>query len=139
MPTPPLRSELAPPPVATFVNGLFAGLALAVVLAHAWLAVLLAPLRQTFVELAGENIGAVPCLSRLVVHPAWLWGVTAGGATLVLALIAKRPVRRAPYLATALLLLCTVTATWVLSQTPLTQLAGNIKSDAEMQLVPVGP
>lgn len=136
---PKLRSELAPPPPPTFINGLFTGLAFAVVLAHAWLAVLLAPLRATFEELAGEGIGTVPCLSRLVVHPAWLWGVTVGGAALVVTLIVKRPARRAPYVATALVLLCTVTATWVLSQTPMSQLAGNIKSDAEMQLVPVGP
>ena len=43
----------------------------------------------------------------------------------IVALIVRRPVRRGPYVATALLLVTTVAATFVLSQTPLRQLAEN--------------
>jgi hypothetical protein len=134
-----LRSELPAAPNRAFSNGLLTGLSIAAVVVHAWFAVLLAPLRETYADIVSSGIGGVPCLTELVVHPAWLWGVPAVGVALVIALIVTRPARRGPYLACALLLLATVTATWVLSQTPLRELAGDIKSDHEMQLTPVGP
>lgn len=120
-----------------YTNGLFTGLAAAAVLVHAWFAVLLAPLRETYKEF-GDGAD-IPRLTQLMVDPAWLWGATAAGAALVVALIVRRPARRGPYVATALLLVTTVAATFVLSQTPLRQLADKIKAEPEMQLTPVAP
>ncbi len=125
-------------PGHAFTNGLFTGLAAAAVLVHAWFAVLLAPLRDTYRDFGDADL---PCLTQLMIAPAWLWGMTATGAVLVVLLVARRPARRGPYVATALMLLATVVATFVLSQTPLRQLADKISDEppAEMQLTPIGP
>jgi hypothetical protein len=135
-----LRSELSSPPNPSFANGLFTGIAAAAVLVHVWFAVLLAPLRETYAEFTDSASQIVPCLTWAMIHPAWLWGVPAVGAALVVALIVRRPARRGPYIACAALLLVTLVATWVLTQTPLRRLADDIRPDdgpaPVMQLVP---
>ena len=90
-------------------------------LVHAWFAVLLAPLQGTYAELADPD--SVPWLTTVVIHPAWLWGMPAVAAAIVVALYVKRPRRRGPYVASALLVATTLAATWLLSQTPLRALA----------------
>ena len=135
-----LRSELPPSPDRTFVTGLVTGLVAAGVLVHVWFAVLLAPLRDTYAELGGKSVSdVVPCLTNLVIHPAWLWGVPLAGTALVIALITRRPRRLGPYVACAMLLASTLVVTWVMSQSPLGALADNIRSDVQIQLDPIAP
>lgn len=117
--------------------GVLTGLIAAGALVHAWFAALLAPLRATYGELADPD--SVPGLTALVIHPAWLWGMPVALAAVAVALAVKRPRRLGPYAASAVLALTTVVATWVLSQTPLRELAGKIKTDQQIELVPVDP
>ena len=124
-----------------YVTGMFAGFVAAAVLVHVWFAVLLAPLRDMYDDVSEVDGERIPALTHLVVHPAWLWGVPIAGAALCVALYVRRPRRVGPYAASALLLVTTLVATWVLSQTPARELANTIKLDdpKQVQLVPVGP
>ncbi len=116
----------------TFYTGMLTGVAVAAVAVQIWFATLLAPLRDTYAEFGA----AIPPLTSLVISRAWQLGVPLAGAAVVLALIAKRPQRLGPYVATALMLLVTVVVTWWASQGPLRALADDIKTD-DQNAVPI--
>ncbi len=103
---------------ATFVHGAFAGIALASIAAHVWLAVMLAPLRDAYRDMGG----AVP----FVLAGWWRWGVPFAGVAGVATLVVRRPRSLVPYAALALVLVALTIATWRIAYAPLDSLAGNI-------------
>jgi hypothetical protein len=112
-------------PQPPFVLGIVTGLAAAAVLVHVWFATLLGDMRAAYAELGGP----IPGITRLVITPLWLWGVPVLGALSVAALIARRPRRVGPYVATCALLAITLALTWHFSQAPITELAGQVKAE----------
>lgn len=106
-------------PVPTFVHGACAGIALAVIAAHCWLAVTLAPLRDAYRDMGAS---ALP----LVLQPAWMWGVPAAGLVALAMLVIRRPRSLVPYVCLAAVLVVTAIATWHFAYAPLWKLSDNI-------------
>jgi hypothetical protein len=104
---------------ATFVHGAFAGIALAAVAAHVWLAVMLAPLRDAYRDMGSARI-------PFVLAGWWRWGVPLAGFVGIAALVARRPRSIVPYACLALALAAATIATWRIAYAPLDTLAGNI-------------
>ncbi|HSN29708.1 MAG TPA: hypothetical protein VLT45_25650 [Kofleriaceae bacterium] len=104
---------------ATFVHGAFAGIALASIAAHVWLAMMLAPLRDAYRDMGSTGI-------PFVLAGWWRWGVPLAGVAGVAALVARRPRSVVPYAALALALVAAAIATWRIAYAPLDSLAGNI-------------
>lgn len=103
----------------TFVHGACAGVALALIAAHCWLAVTLAPLRDAYRDM---GTGTLP----LVLRPAWMWGVPAAGLVALAVLVIRRPRTVVPYACVAAVLLATAIATWHFAYAPLWEMSGNI-------------
>lgn len=114
----------APAPVG-FAHGVAAGIALTVIVVQALAAYELAPMRGMYRDFGGT----VPLATRIVLSPAWLWGVPAAGAVLVSALIAFRPRSVWAYVAYAVVMIGIAIATWWIARMPLYELAGNISAE----------
>lgn len=112
--------ERAPAAAPTFFHGAFAGIAVAAVVAQAWLAVQLEPLRGAYKDF---GTAALPFTLRTW----WLYGVPAAGVTAVAALLVVRPRQAAAYALLAGVLVVAAIATWHFAYAPLYELAGNIK------------
>ncbi len=108
----------------TFEQGLFTGLGRARSLVQFWFAVVLASYRQMYADM---EVTDLPAMTRLVISPAWLWGVPIVVLAAVGALIFVRPRRLGPYIATATLVIATTCTTWWFAQKPVNDLAGEIK------------
>jgi hypothetical protein len=112
--------ERAPAASPTFFHGALAGVAVAAVIAQAWLAVQLEPLRGAYKEM---GTAALP----FALKSWWLYGAPAAGVALVAALVAVRPRQLAAYALAAALLVGAAIATWHFAYAPLWELAGNIQ------------
>lgn len=110
-------------------HGVFAGFAGVVVLVQLALAVELRDLAAMYRDFAGANAGsplALPLLTRITLHPAWMWGVPLVGIAAITALLVRRPRSIAIYIAVAALLLVAAAATYYFPRAPIYALAGNI-------------
>ena len=106
-------------PAPTFSHGACAGIALAALAAHCWLAVTLAPLRDAYRDMGA---GGLP----FVLRPAGMWGVPAVGLVALALLVLRRPRSLVPYACMALALVATAIATWHFAYAPLWELSGTI-------------
>ena len=111
--------ERAPGASPTFVHGAFAGVAVAAVVAQAWLAVQLEPLRGAYRDM---GTAALP----FALKSWWLYGVPAAGVAVVAGLVVLRPRQLAVYAASAVILVGAALATWHFAYAPLWELAGNL-------------
>jgi hypothetical protein len=107
-----------------FVHGVAVGVAASAVLAHLWLAVVLADAAKMYRDFADF---AMPPLTRLVTATPWLWGVPAVGAVVVAWLVARRARSLVGYVVVAALLVATLVGTWHFAQAPIAELADNIR------------
>ena len=106
-------------PTPTFAHGACAGIALAAVAAHCWLAVTLAPLRDAYRDMGTSML-------PIVLRPSWMWGVPAAGLVALALLVIRRPRSLVPYACVAAVLVATAIATWHFAYAPLWELSGNI-------------
>ena len=107
-------------PMPTFVHGACAGIALAMIAAHCWLAVTLAPLRGAYRDM---GTGGLP----FVLRPVWMWGLPTLGFVGFAALVIRRPRSLVPYACLAAVLVATAIATWHFAYAPLGELSDNIQ------------
>lgn len=110
-----------------FLHGVFAGYAGFVVLAQLVLGAAFPDLRAMYHDMAPDI--RLPLLTRITIHPAWLWGAPAVGVALIAGLLVKRPRSLAAYIAVAVVLTVVAFLTWWYPRAPIFALAGNIKAD----------
>jgi hypothetical protein len=104
----------------------FAGFAGFVVLAHLAYSSTLGDLRGLYRDFGDVS---VPLLTRVTIHPAWIWGAPLAGIAAVGALLATRPRSYAFYVITAVLVLIVAAASYWYPQAPIRELAGSISSE----------
>lgn len=109
-----------------FWHGVFAGFAGFVVLGHLAYASTLGDLRGMYRDFGAV---AVPLLTRITIHPAWIWGAPLAGLAAVGALLALRPRSYAFYIVTAVLVVIVAAASYWYPQAPIRELAGSISSE----------
>ncbi|HEU4614243.1 MAG TPA: hypothetical protein VFS15_19245 [Kofleriaceae bacterium] len=109
-----------------FSHGVLAGFAGCVVLAHLAYSTTLGDLRGMYRDFGGA---ALPLLTRITIHPAWIWGAPLAGLAAVAALLAFRPRSHAFYIVTAVLVLIVAAASYWYPQAPIRELAGSISNE----------
>lgn len=110
-----------------FWHGVFAGFAGFVVLVQLALAVELGDIAAMYRDFAGVDTNAgLPLLTRITIHPAWMWGVPLVGIAALATLLVRRPRSIAIYVAVAALLLVAAGATYYFPRAPIYALADNI-------------
>jgi hypothetical protein len=110
----------------SFLHGVFAGFAGFIVLVQLLLAAELADLAGMYRDFGNAPL---PLLTRVTLHPAWLWGAPLLGGVAVAALLVKRPRALAAYVTVALVLAVAAVATYYFPRAPLFALAGNISAE----------
>jgi hypothetical protein len=109
-----------------FWHGVFAGFAGFVVLVQLAFASELSGVAAMYRDFAEVEL---PLLTRITIHPAWMWGTPLTGVAAVTALLVRRPRSRAPYIAAALVLVAVAAMTYWFPRAPIYALAGNISAD----------
>lgn len=109
-----------------FWHGVFAGFAGFVVLVQLTFAAELGDLAGMYRDFGSVEL---PLLTRITIHPAWLWGAPLAGAAAVTALLVKRPRSLALYIAVALAILVAAAASYYYPRAPIYALAGNISAE----------
>ena len=106
-----------------FWHGALVGLAAAAVLVGAWLGIELSGTTKMY-----EDLGtlAIPAITRLVLMPAWRFGVPSLGAVLLALVVRQRPRATAPYALIAIAMIAGVLATWHFAQAPIYELSDKI-------------
>ena len=87
------------------------------VIVHVLVAVLVT--QQDFDTAPFEFQGTVittPLYFRIIVSPAWLFGIPLAGALVLAALLLKKPARGAAYVVPAAVLTLTAASTWIIGQ-----------------------
>ncbi|HEY5947258.1 MAG TPA: hypothetical protein VIV40_17260 [Kofleriaceae bacterium] len=109
-----------------FGHGVFAGFAGFLVLIQLTLASQLPDLGAMYRDFGDVKL---PLLTRITIHPAWLWGTPLLGVAAVAALLVKRPRSYAPYIAVSVVLVAIAALTYWYPRAPIYALAGNISAD----------
>lgn len=112
---------------AGFVHGVFGGYAAFVVLAQLVLGAGFPDMRAMYKDLAPDV--ALPLLTRITIHPAWVWGTPVLGILTIIGLLARRPRSLVPYIVAAVVLSGIALLTWWYPRAPIYALAGNIRAD----------
>lgn len=109
-----------------FWHGVFAGFAGLVVLIQLSFAIEFSDFGAMYADFAAPSL---PLLTRITIHPAWLWGTPLVGGVAVALLLKRRPRPFAPYLAVALAVLALAAISYYFPRAPIYALAGNIAAD----------
>jgi hypothetical protein len=107
-----------------FWHGVFAGFAGVLVVGQLILAMTAPDLRGMYQDFSPG--GSLPVLTRLTIHPAFIWGAPLVGIAAVVALLARRPRLIAPYVVVAVVLVGIAVASWYFPRAPIYELAGRI-------------
>ncbi len=116
----------APEPPPSFWHGVFAGFCGFVTLVQLAFASQLGDLASMYRDIGNVEL---PLLTRITIHPAWMWGTPLAGIAAVAALLVKRPRSYASYVAIAVLLVAIAGLTYWFPRAPIYALAGNISAD----------
>lgn len=106
-----------------FWHGVFAGFAGFVVLVQLSLALEFSDYRGMYADFAAPSL---PLLTRITIHPAWLWGVPLLGGAAVAWLLVRRPRSLAPYLVAAIAIGVLAAASYYFPRAPIYALAGHL-------------
>jgi hypothetical protein len=109
-----------------FWHGVFTGFAGFLVLVQLAFASQLGDLGGMYRDFGDVKL---PLLTRITIHPAWMWGTPLLGVAAVSALLVKRPRSYAIYVAVAVVLTVVAVATYWFPRAPIYALAGNISAD----------
>jgi len=112
---------------AGFVHGVFTGYAGFVVLVQLVLGAGFPDMRAVYKDLASDV--PLPLLTRITIHPAWVWGMPVLGILTIMGLLARRPRSLVPYIVVAVVLTGVALLTWWYPRAPIYALAGNITAD----------
>ncbi len=110
----------------SFWHGVFAGFAGFIALGHLAYSATLGDLRGLYRDFGGVS---VPTLTRLTIHPAWIWGAPLAGLAAVVALLVARPRSLALYVVVAAVVSLVAGASYWYPQAPIYELAGNISNE----------
>jgi hypothetical protein len=109
----------------TFKHGVFAGFAGFIVLVQLSFAIEFSDLGAMYRDFGNVHL---PLLTRITIHPAWMWGAPLLGVAGVATLLIKRPRSLVPYVAVATLVLLAAAASYYYPRAPIYALAGNISA-----------
>jgi len=108
-----------------FWQGVFAGFAGLVVLIQLSFAIELSDFGAMYADFGALSL---PLMTRITIHPAWLWGTPLLGGAAVALLLTRRPRPFAPYLVVALAVVALAAISYYFPRAPLYALAGNISA-----------
>lgn len=111
---------------AGFGHGAFAGFAGFVVLVQLSFALEFNQLAAMYRDFGDVTL---PLLTRITIHPAWLWGAPLVGGAAVAGLLVKRPRSLAPYIVVAIAVVIAAAAGYYYPRAPMYELAGNIRAE----------
>lgn len=111
---------------AGFWHGVFAGFAGFIVLVQLTFAAELGDIGAMYRDFGKVELSL---LTRITIHPAWMWGAPLVGGAAVAALLVKRPRSLALYIAVTLVILVAAAASYYFPRAPIYALAGNISAD----------
>jgi hypothetical protein len=114
------------PARAGFGHGVFAGFCGFIVLVQLAFASQLGDISGIYRDFGDVKLSL---LTRITIHPAWLWGTPLLGAAVVAALLVKRPRSYRVYAAAALVLVAVAALTYWYPRAPIYALAGNISAE----------
>ncbi len=109
-----------------FWHGVFAGFCGFVTLVQLAFASQLGDLSAMYRDFGNVQL---PLLTRVTIHPAWMWGTPLAGIAVVAFLLTKRPRSYAPYVAATLVLVAVAALTYWYPRAPIYALAGNISAE----------
>ena len=111
---------------AGFWHGVFAGFAGLIVLVQLTFAIEFSDLTAMYAEFGNIEL---PLLTRITLHPAWMWGAPLAGGALVGLLLWKKPRQLALYIGVAILVLGLAAMSYYYPRAPIYALAGNISAE----------
>jgi hypothetical protein len=111
---------------AGFWHGAFAGFSGVVVLIQLTFALDHSQLAQMYRDFGDVTLSL---LTRITIHPAWLWGTPLVGGAAVTGLLVKRPRSLAAYIVVAVAVVVAAAASYYYPRAPMFALAGNIRAD----------
>ena len=109
----------------TFKHGVFAGFAGFIVLVQLSFALEYSDFAAMYRDIGNVHL---PLLTRVTIHPAWMWGAPLVGVAAVATLLIKRPRSLVPYVAVAVAVLLAAAASYYYPRAPIYALAGNISA-----------
>jgi hypothetical protein len=109
-----------------FWHGAFAGFCGFVVLVQLMFASQLADYGSMYREFGDVKLSL---LTRITIHPVWMWATPLIGIGAVAALLVKRPRSYAVYVAVTIVLVVIAAATYWYPRAPIYALAGNISAE----------
>ncbi len=116
----------APSHTPGFGHGVFAGFAGLIVLIQVSFAIQAPDYAGMYRDFGDITL---PLLTRITIHPAWIWGASLVGSAAVAALLVKRPRSFAPYVVVAAAVLVAVAASYYYPRAPIYALAGSIQAN----------
>lgn len=117
---------MSDPGKAGFWHGAFAGFCGFVVLLQLVFASRLGDVASMYRDFGNVQL---PLLTRITIHPAWMWGTPLLGIAAVAALLVKRPRAIAFYIVVAVIVVTLAAMTYWYPQAPIYALAGNISAE----------
>lgn len=111
---------------AGFWHGVFAGFCAFIVLVQLAFASQLGDMAAMYRDFGNVKL---PLLTRITIHPAWLWGSPLLCGAAVAALLVKRPRSIALYIVAAVVLLAIAIVSYWYPRAPIYALAGNISAE----------
>ena len=117
---------MSEPAKAGFSHGVFAGFAGFIVLVQLSFAIEFSDLGAMYRDFGDVHL---PLLTRVTIHPAWMWGAPLVGVAAVATLLWKRPRSLVPYVAVAIVVLLAAAASYYYPRAPIYALAGNISAN----------
>ena len=114
-------------PSPGFIHGVFAGFAGVLVLVQLALASAFPDMRGLYRDISPDL--HLPLLTRITIHPAWIWGTPALGAIAVAWLLVARPRSMVGYVLVAVALAAVAFVTYWFPRAPIFELSGNISAD----------
>jgi len=108
-----------------FGHGVFAGFAGLIVLIQLSFALQRPDYAGMYEEFGNIQL---PLLTRITIHPAWIWGAALVGGAAVAGLLVRRPRSLAPYVVVGAIVLVVAAASYYYPRAPIYALAGSIQA-----------